>query len=252
MEMSKENIEIIMKRRHHIACYTTGQRLRLKLASLLDFAQDMAGDHADILGFGNDLLLEHRIVWVLSRIKLKMDSYPLWREDMEISTWHRGLEGPLYIRDYRMADANGRQIGVMTTSWLLLNVDERRIVRSDVATDGDRICTDKAMDELATKVRLPKDIVMEDCGEHRVCYSDVDKNGHTNNVRYTVWALDALDRDFVTEHPVREYEINFVKEAMPDEVVRIRRGQAPCENGTLWYVEGYVGEHQSFICKILF
>lgn len=250
--MSEKKIETVLTRRHHIACYTTDQKLRLKLASLLDFTQDMAGDHADILGFGNDLLLEHRIVWVLSRIKMKMDSYPLWREDMEISTWHRGLEGPLYIRDYVMRDSKGCRIGSMTTSWLLLNVDERRIVRSDVATDNERICSDRAMDEVATKLRLPKGLEMEECAEHRVCYSDVDKNGHTNNVRYTVWALDALDREFVTNHPVREYEINFVREAMPDELVTIRRGQAPCEDGTLWYVEGYVGEHQSFICKILF
>lgn len=244
--------ETKLTRGHHVACYTTDQNCRLKLASVLDFAQDMAGDHADILGFDNDGLLERRIVWILSRIKMRMFDYPFWRDDISMTTWHRGLEGPLYIRDYEIRNSSGQLIGIMTTSWLLLNIDERKIVRDDTGTDSRTICSDKVMDTVASKIRIPKDLVMEDCGEHRVCYSDIDKNGHTNNVRYTVWALDALDRQFVTEHPVREYEINFNKEARPDETVSLKRGKVESEDGTVWYVEGYVGEHQSFICKILF
>ena len=242
-------MELKLKRRHHIACYTTDQACRLKLASLLDFAQDMAGDHADILGFGNDPLLEQRLVWVLSRIKVRMDEYPQWRDDMDMTTWHRGLEGPLYIRDYEMRSTDGRLLGVITSSWLLLNVDERRMVRTDIATDEERICHDVALNPVAAKVRLPRDIVMEECGSHAVSYSDIDKNGHTNNVRYTVMAMDCLDREFVTQHPVREYEINFNREAMPSETITLRRG---CSSDGDWYVEGFVGDQQSFICRMSF
>ncbi len=245
-------MELKLVRDHHIACYNTDQGCRLTLSALLDYAQDMAGDHAEILGFGADLLMNYRVVWILSRIKVRMEEYPVWRDEVVITTWHRGLNGPFYIRDYEIKTKDGRRLGSITSSWLLLNIDERKLIRSDIATEPEKICSEVALEPVAGKVRIPKDVEMVDCFDHVVRYSDVDKNGHTNNVKYTVMAQDCLDREFVTANPVKEYEINFVKEAMPGETIHLRKGVSQTEEGPLWFVEGYVDGQQSFVCKMQF
>ncbi|MCQ2115309.1 MAG: thioesterase [Bacteroidales bacterium] len=246
-------METKLTRKHHVACYNTDQLSRMKLAALLDFAQDMAGDHADILGFGDEVLAPQHIAWVLSRIKVHMDEYPHWRDEIEITTWHRGLDGPFYIRDYQVRDSKGTVIGAITTSWVLLNIDERRMIRSAIATEEEGICHDIALEPVASRLRLPREIEMEECGQRVVSYSDIDKNEHTNNVRYTVWAIDCLDRQLVTENPIRSFEINFIREARPNETVDLRKGCVTDENGvTSWYVEGLVEGQQSFICRIQF
>lgn len=245
-------METKLVRRHHIACYNTDQACRLKLAALLDFAQEMAGDHADILEFGDDVLKTRNIAWILSRVKVRMDEYPMWRDDIEIITWHRGLDGPFYIRDYQVRDSSGKVIGVMTTSWLLLDLKERRMVRSEIGTEEEKICREVALEPIAGKIRLPKGVEMSPCGEHVVSYSDIDKNAHTNNVRYTVLALDCLDRAYLTEHPVKEYEINFSREALPGATIALSAGKLVTPEGEQWFVEGTVDSQQSFISRIVF
>lgn len=84
-------------------------------------------------------------------------------------------------------------------------------------------------------------------GEHTVSYSDLDLNGHTNNSRYVVWAMDCLPKE-VTDSPVKDIYINFVKETLPGDMVQL----CAQNDGSTWYVEGKVSDRTCFLVKAVF
>lgn len=229
-----------------VPCYDTDSRCRLKPSSFMDFAQEIANVHADVLGFGYDDLQKTRTVWVLSRMHLHFNRYPMWREEVKLTTWHKGAEGLFYLRDFLMTGSGGETLVAATTSWVVLNIDTRRISRDSEVLDNGTACHDNALEHSCDKVRIPAGANAEKVGEHKVSYSDVDMNGHTNNARYIVWALDALGYDFAVNNPVKDLKINFNNETRPGDTVELYRAEA----GGRIYIEGRCGGKSAFCVEM--
>ena len=236
--------------RFPVACYDTDVAHYLKPGSFMDLAQELANVSADSLGFGFDDLQHYGMAWVLSRMHIEFRSLPRWKDVVELQTWHKGFEGPFYVRDFRMLDAVGTPIVLATSSWLVFDVASRRLLRREHLEEKlpmDTRYPESAIDVPCDKIVMPQE-GLEEVAEHRVSYSDVDFVGHANNARYVVWAMDCLDYETVSTRRVRSLRINFNKEIRPGESVAIFR--APVEGG--WVVEGRVEDRSSFCAEFIF
>ena len=234
-----------------IPCYFTDASCRLKAASFMDLAQEIAFWAAQELGFGYDDLQVHHVAWVLSRMRFTVHRAPRWREDTVLCTWHKNTDGLFYLRDFELRDSSGGLLVSATSSWLVLNVETRRLVRDSEdlrALYGDEK-KDDAIAEPAPKIVLPAEGA-EKVGEHVVSYSDVDMLGHTNNARYMVWAMDALGYEAASAGVVRDVCINFNRETHPGETVELFRVAAG--EGKTFFVEGRVGGKSAFTVKFVF
>ncbi|MCD8313004.1 MAG: thioesterase [Bacteroidales bacterium] len=231
-----------------LTCYDTDPLCRLRPASFMNMAQEIAQQHATVLGFGYDDLIAGRTAWVLSRIHIRFLKYPLWRDRVTLSTWHKGAEGLFYLRDFLMEDAEGETLVAATSSWLVLNVDTRHLSRESGITDNGTSCARDAIEEHCGRIRIPAGAEAVKAGEHHVAYSDVDMNGHANNVSYLVWVTDCLDFEFIRRHPVRELEFNFNSEIHPGEVVELYRYDA----GGKVYFEGRTVGRSAFVVELAF
>lgn len=238
--------------KHIIPCYQTDSKWRLKPASFMDLAQEAANSHAAILGFGYDDLIQSKTAWILSRVNIHFIKAPLWRDEVTLTTWHKGLERLFFIRDFVMTDKDGLECVKATSSWLVLNLETRRLVRDPELMDEGTTCSDNALEMPAGKVQMPKDVEPEMVMEHTVAYSDVDLLGHTNNAMYMHWAMDAVDYALASSAPLRELTINFNKETKAGESVRIFRSQVEKEDGLHIYVEGKVDGASSFCVEFIF
>ena len=218
----------------------------------MDLAQEAANSHAAILGFGYDDLIQSKTAWILSRVNIHFIKAPLWRDEVTLTTWHKGLERLFFIRDFIMTDKDGVECVKATSSWLVLNLETRRLVRDPELMDEGTTCSENALEASAGKVQMPKDVEPEMVMEHTVAYSDVDLLGHTNNAMYMHWAMDALDYDLASSAPLRELTINFNKETKAGETVRIFRAQVEKEDGLHIYVEGKVEGVSSFCVEFIF
>lgn len=236
----------------HIPCYNTDMSWRLKPAAFMDLAQEAANQHATVLGFGYDELISSKTAWVLSRMRVVFVDTPKWREDVKFQTWHRGLERLFFLRDFLMTDKEGRPRVKATTSWLVLNLENRRLVRDPQLLDEGTTCSDTVLDRPADKVVMPKDADIQLVGEHQVGYSDLDMNGHANNARYMQWAMDAVNYEISSTRAVKEFTINFNHEVKPQETVSIHKAIVEAEDGRHVFVEGKVGEQSSFCVEIIF
>lgn len=234
-----------------IPCYDTDAAWRLKPASFMNFAQEAAGRHAVYLGFGYDDLIKTNTAWILSRVHVEFPDTPKWREDITLTTWHKGLSRLFFLRDFILTDGQGRERVKATTSWLVLNLETRRLVRDPGLMEEGTVCTDNVIEIPADKVIMPKGVEPELVMEHRVAYSDIDTNGHTNNAMYMQWAMDAVDYELASNRPVKEFTINFNHETKAGESVSIYRTIVEKEDGIYVYVEGRVSETSAFTVEII-
>lgn len=238
--------------RLEIPSYMTDIENRLRAASFMELAQEMAGKGAEQLDFSDDKLAAINAVWVLARMHVRFEKTPMWKDKVELQTWHKGLRGIQFLRDYKMLSESGETLVNSTSSWLIMDFAERRMVSGDVLrqyVSTDPQCEDAAIENACPKVVVPAAACAEQVAVHRVCYSDVDHNRHTNNTRYIQWAMDVLPDELVYQNEVSEFFINFNKESHPSENVVLLRGEM---NGD-WYVEGRSEEGQQlFVCKFVF
>lgn len=235
-----------------IPCYDTDAAWRLKPSSFMNLAQEAAGRHAVYLGFGYDDLIVSNTAWILSRMHIVFTDVPKWRENITLTTWHKGLNRLFYLRDFILTDDQGRERVKATTSWLVLNLETRRLVRDPHLMEDGTVCTDNAIEAPADKVIMPKDIEPEYVMEHIVAYSDIDTNGHANNAMYMQWAMDAVDYEVASKRAVKEFVINFNHETKPMDHVQMYRTVVDKEDGCHVFIEGRVNDNSAFCVEIIF
>ena len=232
-----------------IPCYQTDVKMALKPAAFMDVAQEIAYWAAQELGFGYDSLHVHHTAWVLSRMHIRFEKLPAWRDQVKLYTWHKGASGLFYLRDFRMLDQKGNPAVSATSSWVVIDEQTRRLVRPEDLNQllDVEFHVEDAIAQPAPKLALPKDCEAELAGEHLVAYSDADLIGHANNACYMVWAMDCLPQELTMNRQVKEVYINFNKETTPGTVVQLFRLQ---ESDNVWYVEGRVEGKSHFIVRL--
>lgn len=234
-----------------IPCYDTDASGRLKPASFMNLAQEAAGQHAVYLGFGYDDLIATNTAWILSRVHIRFVDTPMWKDDVVLTTWHKGASRLFFVRDFRLTDKEGRTRVEATTSWLVMNLETRRLVRDPQLREGSE-CLEDVIATPAGKVQMPKDVEPQLMFEHLVAYSDIDVNGHANNAMYMQWAMDAVDYDIASTRPVKEVTINFNHETKAGDIVALYKSIIKTEDGRRVYVEGKVGDTSAFCVEIIF
>ena len=233
-----------------ITCYEADANKLMRPTAMLDIMQEAANINATTLGFGYDEMISNNTAWVLSRINVKFINTPKWRDEVNLKTWHKGVSKLFYLRDFILSDKEGNPMILATTSWLIIDMNTRRLVRN-----SDLALSDTAMDAIATpadKVVVPVDIEPELVRKHPVTWSEIDTNGHVNNVKYVVWAIDAVEQETIQEKPLKELLVNYDAEVMPGDIVKIFRIRQESEEGTTYYITGKVGDKQNFSVKLVF
>lgn len=232
-------------------CRDVDMRKRLRPAAFMEITQEAAYLASQEMGFGySDLITTHK-AWVLARMTILFEDMPLWRESVTLTTWHKGLAGPFHLRDFRLCDSEGRERVKATSSWVILDTAARTLVRNselEGLVPEHRTCRQHVIEVPAERVIMPRGAQPTLVAEHTVAFSDTDFIGHTNNVRYAIWAMDCLSYEELMQRPVRALSINFNHETRAGERVALHlyREADSC------YVEGKVEERQAFCAKITF
>lgn len=220
--------------------YQVGADRLLTLQALMNIIQDIASDHAKILGFGQDEL-DVDTFWVLVRLQLQMNALPQWRDEVRLETYISSQFSGTPPREV-LIYAGDKLIGKAQTSWLVLSAETRK-----PAT--------QKMDELLTAG------INESCGiftrkinfngrslsikrEFEVLYSDLDLNYHVNNAIYGKWASDVVPVELWKDWQLHEFGINFMNEVHLGQKVVIKTEIVKAEESIEVLVEGRVAEKE--------
>lgn len=180
-------------------------------------------------GYGTDFLREHDICWIILRMRLRFTRLPSWHEDFTIKTWFTGLEKISYGRDFEIIDRNGDQIGIATSTWILADWNTHRpvIARKRPELPEDRSAIDfKIFGENCPKLDFPDRDDISSMTDKPVIlkyadFSELDRNRHVNNSRYTAWVYDALFKAGVDVSKVNEITINYNSEVKAGEKIEL-------------------------------
>lgn len=233
----------------------TDGEYRMRASAFMDVAQDMALQGSQELGFGFDIMNGVHLGWVLYRMYFKFLRPVIWREHLTMNTWHKGQEGLVFLRDFELLGSDGLRAVVGTSSWVVLDMQNRSFVRNDALPpfiSPEPQNTENAVETPAPKVVIPSGLEKKLAREHTVQYSDVDFNGHTNNVKYVVWAMDSIDPEYAAIHQVSEVAVNFNRETRLGDKLQIYTAEEDSDSGRIFYVEGFVDGRQSFAVRIVY
>lgn len=185
-DLSPDRIGILMKITidRQVSLSEVDARFEIRLRALVNHLQHAAGLHSAQVGYGTRTLIERGHAWVLYRIAIQIHRPPVFDDQLEIVTWHRGVNR---FRSYRDIEfyCQGQKIAAAASVWLYINLDKKRILKvpRDVETRYS-VETDQALAIDLDGWKPDLGLVPETATTIRTRASDYDPLGHVNNAVY--------------------------------------------------------------------
>ncbi|KAL2518962.1 Palmitoyl-acyl carrier protein thioesterase [Abeliophyllum distichum] len=214
-----------------IRSYEVGPDKTATIETILNLLQETALNHvwmSGLLGDGFGAthgMMKNNLIWVVSRMQVQVDHYPIWGEVMEIDTWVGASGKNGMRRDWLLrSQATGLVFARATSTWVMMNQQTRRLskmpdeVRAEISPwfiEKQAIkeeCPEK-IDKLDDKARY----VNSDLKPNR---SDLDMNHHVNNVKYVRWMLEAIPDEFLENHQLSNIILEYRRECGSSDVVQ--------------------------------
>jgi len=225
----------------------TDMEHRQRPSSMFGIFQDIAAAHARNLGADVSWLRDELdLAWILMRIRLEIDNYPMRGQEILVDTWPQDPRA-LYERDYTIKDLEGNSFARAASTWVIMNLDTREIKR-DKFLDYFGIETKK---ERALKGGVPRLKPLEGAEtvyEKKIMFSDIDYNWHVNNAKYVDFIMDVFTFEEYKKREVKALEVHYINEVGPEEVLLIRRNKIDADKD---YVDGVLKANGGIVFNAL-
>ncbi|MCK9625909.1 MAG: thioesterase [Bacteroidales bacterium] len=229
-------MECSYKEKFIIKCYEVDTQKNYKAFAFMNAAQEIAHIHSTQIGCGYYDLIKNNNVWVISRAHVKFIKAPKWEDMVTLETWNRREDGLFAIRDFEMTDKDGNPMIEATTSWLIMNMDSRRVQRTDHILGNsydDKSNPKEAICGHCEKISAPDNLQF--IGQKEIKVTDIDYNLHTNNAKYIEWTMDCLDIEILKSKAIDEFKISFNTESKIHDIIDLYHSKI---NDIEYYVEG--------------
>ncbi len=212
------------KEKYEVKVYESDNLERGGLITLFNYSQNSAWSHYSRVDRVLGPFLAANQIWAMTRVEIHLVRPARWQEVVEVETWSRGIEKLMAFRDFVVRDERGEQIAAGTSTWVVLDLESKRIQRLTELSEKWPSKRDKS--SIGKNAEKVDPLTQPAYGEmFRVRYSDMDLNRHVNSARYVQWMLDSFGREFLEKHEVSKAEINYLDEAMPDDELFTGREQ---------------------------
>lgn len=189
----------------HLDCFG-----RVKPSAMLHFVQRTVSAHCTELGISWDDIAPLGLIWVVGRSRLQVTRMPRLNEQLTVKTWPMPATRSAYPRAAVVTTADGEELYRCTTLWALMNKTTRRLVLpadSGISVPGQ---------VFGNELPVPSSFAVapaDDSTTRKVCFSELDTNGHMNNTRYLDWVNDLFPSSFHKTHPFRDITVCYLSEA---------------------------------------
>ena len=210
----------IFKKEYKINIFNVDSEHKCKFSSLVDFLWDVVISQSDYLGETKEGFVHNQCIWVLLKYDITIYEYPKFRDTITVDTKVLGTKKFYGYRQNTIKNSEGKVIGEVFSTAILIDFEKRRPMRISPA-QSEIYGLDGELDEAPPLDDIPK-IQKEDyIKDYPVRYSDIDSNGHVNNVNYMEMAIDTLPRSILNEYKLYNIKVLFKKETTDGDILHI-------------------------------
>lgn len=219
-----------------VRCYEVGINKTATVETIANLLQEVGSNHAQSVGFSTDgfattpTMRKLHLIWVTARMHIEIYRYPAWSDVVEIETWCQADGTIRTRRDFILKDhANGEVIGRATSTWVMMNMDTRKLERvtPQIAKEYLIHCPEEprfAFPEKENNKSLRKIPKLEDPSEYSKRglvprRADLDMNRHVNNVTYIGWVLESMPQEIIDTHELGSITLDYRRECQQEDVI---------------------------------
>ncbi|KAF8407738.1 hypothetical protein HHK36_006873 [Tetracentron sinense] len=216
-----------------IRSYEVGADKTATLESIHNLLQETALNHvwmSGLLGDGFGAthgMMRNNLIWVITRMQVQIDSYPIWGEIVEIDTWvgasgKNGMRRDWLIRSHTTGHVFAR--ATRHDTWVMMNRETRRL--SKVPDEVRAEISPWFINKKAIQEDVPEKIIkLNDNAKYvnsglKPKRSDLDMNHHVNNVKYVRWMLETIPDQFLESHQLSNIILEYRRECGSSDVVQ--------------------------------
>jgi len=224
--------DLVYRQAFIIRSYEAGFDRIASIETISNLFQETALNHVGMSTFVGDgmgtthAMMRHRLIWVVTRMHVEVNRYPVWGDVVEIDSWvaaegKNGMRRDFLVRDI----TTGHVISRATSTWVMMNQDTRRLSKMpkevldeispyfldrSVMKDNDGCQRIKKLTDTAPYIR--SDLVPR--------LNDMDMNQHVNNVKYIGWVLESVPQSLSVAHELTSMTLEYRRECTPSDIVQ--------------------------------
>jgi acyl-ACP thioesterase len=193
----------------------------VRMPAYLEMMQEAASGHSAIYSLTITDLLRQNKTWVITKQKIRITGYPVWREKIRLDTWILSPTRLVFPRAYIAYDSTGRIIFEAFTYWCVLDLERRRPL--PIGSLGTFIGCEHPDFTLEPVIGKPNGPI-EDADCHfeftpQIQFRDTDVNSHVNNNAYTEWCLETMPVDVRMNNNPSFFEIHYQRETYINDTI---------------------------------
>ena len=241
----------IFKKEYKINIFNVDSDHICKFSSLVDFLWDIVISQSDSLGETNEGFVHNQCIWVLLKYDITIYEYPKFKDTITVDTKVIGAKKFYGYRQNTIKNSEGKVIGEVFSTAILIDFENRRPMRIS-SEQGEVYGLNRELHEVPPLDDIPK-IKKEDyLKDYPVRYSDIDSNGHVNNVKYMEMAIDTLPRSILNEYKIFNIKVLFKKETTDGDTLHIASEVFEDENSPITTLHNITSNDGKLLSKLQF
>lgn len=194
---------------------------RMKVSAAMKYMQQCSSEQLCTLGFSPEKLYAEDLVFLLSKMCIKVHRLPECAETLVVGTAPVTPRGAQFIREFVIESEAGERLLSAFSMWLLVVPSTRKILRPRAfpySIDFQQPTLDGIIDD----IEIPKGSqTVPYCMKIPVRYSHIDVNHHVNNTFYADFVCDALPYSALAAQGIDHIAVRFQNEATIGQVLEV-------------------------------
>lgn len=218
----------------------------LAYAHAFSIFQDIAGEHADLIGVSLPALMKRDLFWLTVRTKVRFYKRPTMLAPVTLLTWPEKPDKVRANRDYAIVSTEGETLIEGKTEWAVFSFSGGRpqpmkdIYPAELTFEPEVVLPDPFL-------RINTDFSeAAEFGKYTVRSTDIDLGRHMNNTAYVHALMGLFSVEELSKLDIFEIEVAFRSPTFEGQTVRYLR-----RNGEGYFdICGFVEDKTVFLARI--
>ena len=193
-------------------------------------------------------IVKQRRLWVITEVEMDIQLTVIyWSEDFTVELWVSELTPLRIYCDFRiLRKDNGQLIASGTSQWNILNLDTKRLEKTDFIADKLTVVPE-LMTSSHRKVRFPKPQAYDMQMQHHATRLDLDFNFHVSNRSYVSIALMTMPEEMLAKQMLSSLTVHWLHETYLDETLTCRL--SVMDDGCCLHT--LTNEQETVVCELM-